>query len=87
MELPSGTTFTPLFSHQRAWDLLRYARHLLHTENMLTNEEYALLAQDHEAVTRLEDYDARHDKIKRLYPCRYPQIHKDGQPNGCPDCT
>lgn len=75
MEIPPGTKFTPLFSHQRAWDLLRYCRAILHNGNLITDEEYALLAQDHEAVARLEDYDAlrqrekdRRDRIKRLYP-------------------
>lgn len=84
--LPPGTKFTPMFTHQRAWDLLRFARAVLHNANLITDEEYALLAEDTEAVARLEDYDAviaRKKKIKRLYPCRYPKLHEGGS---CPDC-
>lgn len=75
---------------QRLWDLVRYCRSVLHNAALITDAEYMALAEDHAAVARLEAYDARlvqKARIKRLYPCRYPQIHKDGRPNGCPDCT
>lgn len=47
--------------NQRLWDLVRYSRGPLHDAGLLTNEEYALLAADHDAVARLEDYD----KVRR----------------------
>lgn len=76
---------------QRLWDLVRYCRAVLHNANLISDDEYAALAEDHAAVERLEAYDtakaALHARIRRWYPCRYPQIHKDGKPNGCPDCT
>lgn len=45
-------------TNQRMWDLVRYMRSELHTANLITDVEYALLAEDHAAVKRLEDYDA-----------------------------
>lgn len=43
--------------NQRLWDLVRYQRSELHTVGLITDDEYAELAQDHPAVKRLEDYD------------------------------
>jgi len=45
------------FPNQRLWDLARYARAVLHQDDLITDEEYAMLAEDHFAVARLEDYD------------------------------
>jgi hypothetical protein len=42
----------------RLMDLVRYARHHLFTEGLITNEEYAALVQHQGAVARLEGYDA-----------------------------
>ena len=49
--------------HQRLWDLVRYQRSDLHTAGLITNEEYMLLAEDHAAVARLEDYDQLRAKL------------------------
>jgi hypothetical protein len=43
--------------HQRLWDLVRYERAELHDLDLITDAEYALLAEDHPAVARLEEYD------------------------------
>jgi hypothetical protein len=43
--------------HQRLLDLLRYCRGRLHEANLISDEEYAVLAADHDAVARLEAYD------------------------------
>jgi hypothetical protein len=42
----------------RLWELARYMRMELHTASLITDEEYAELAQDHDAVRRLEEWDA-----------------------------
>jgi hypothetical protein len=58
---------------QRLWDLVRYMRSELHVAELITDNEYAALAQDHAAVARLEARDAqRQRKIDDLggYPER-----------------
>lgn len=44
-------------ANQRIWDLLRYCRGKLHSDQLISNDEYSMLAQDHPAVERLETYD------------------------------
>lgn len=52
---------------QRLWDLVRFKRHAFFCDDELINEEeYALLAFDHPAVKRLETYDEMRAKIKQL---------------------
>ena len=43
---------------QRLHDLVRHQRGALYDAELITNEEYAALAEDHGAVARLEGYDA-----------------------------
>ena len=43
---------------QRLHDLVRHQRGPLHDAGLITDAEYAALAGDHGAVTRLEGYDA-----------------------------
>jgi hypothetical protein len=43
---------------QRLRDLVRHQRGPLHGAGLITDEEYAALAEDHGAVARLEGYDA-----------------------------
>lgn len=45
--------------NQRMWDLIRFCRGELHSEDLITDEEFCELAKDHAAVKRLEDYDKR----------------------------
>lgn len=50
----------------RQMDLIRYARHFLHNENLISDEEYAAIVQDNEGgkrVARLEGYDAALEKV------------------------
>lgn len=54
------------FPVQRLFDLVRYARTMLHDDDLITDEEYAMLAEDHSAVSRLEDYDDLQGKLARL---------------------
>ena len=43
---------------QRATDLIRFARHFLHNENCISDEEYAAIVADSDGrVARLEGYD------------------------------
>lgn len=45
---------------ERATDLVRYARHFLHEEELISDDEYAVIVQDNEdgkRVARLEGYD------------------------------
>lgn len=49
--------------NQRLFDLVRYMRTELHVAGLITDDEYAALAQEHAAVARLEDYDAAIAKI------------------------
>jgi hypothetical protein len=51
--------------NQRVHDLVRFMRQELHTEGLITDEEYAQLAGDHGAVQRLEDYDAAIERIQK----------------------
>jgi hypothetical protein len=51
---------------QRMWDLVRYMRGQLHTDGLITDEEFALLVVDHPAVARLEGYDALRVENARL---------------------
>lgn len=47
-------------SQQRQMDLIRYARHFLHDEGCISDEEYAAFVQDNEGgerKARLESYD------------------------------
>lgn len=47
------------FSNQRLADLIRYCRSELHEANLITDDEYATIAQrGSESARRLEDYDA-----------------------------
>lgn len=46
------------FTNQRLFDLVRHQRSELHVAELITDDEYAQLAQEHSAVKRLEDYDA-----------------------------
>lgn len=45
-------------ANQRMFDLVRFMRGELFEAGLITHDEYALLAQEHSAVKRLEDYDA-----------------------------
>ena len=44
--------------NERLRDLVRYCRGDLHHEGLITDQEYAALLSDSEAVSRLEGYDA-----------------------------
>lgn len=49
---------TPLAQDkQRLWDLVRYYRRQFHEAGLITDNEYAELAQDHGAVVSLETWD------------------------------
>ncbi len=52
---------------QRLWDLVRYQRAALYTAELITNDEYAELAQDHAAVRRLEGYDRQRVAVTCLH--------------------
>ena len=54
------------FPIQRLFDLVRYARAMLHEDDLITDEEYAMLAGDHPAVARLEEYDDLRVEVERL---------------------
>lgn len=45
-------------TNQRLFDLVRQARHELHMAELITDTEFAALATEPGAVSRLEDYDA-----------------------------
>ena len=53
-------------SESRVYDLLRYARHLLFTDGLISSEEFAVITADHPAVARLESYDAARQRIAEL---------------------
>lgn len=51
---------------QRYKDLIRHQRNELHTAGLISDDEYAGLAEDAGAVERLESYDAARDENVRL---------------------
>lgn len=51
--------------NQRLWDLLRFCRHDLHNEELITNEEFAELVMMTGAVQRLETYDEHRARARR----------------------
>lgn len=53
--------------NERLRDLVRYCRHQLHEENLITDEEFAALLDDGESVARLENYDAMMAQIEELH--------------------
>jgi hypothetical protein len=86
---------TETLLNQRLFDLVRYKRSELHEDGLITDEEYATLAQEHGAVKRLEDYDAALAAIRAAAPApeakteRYRCTFCDGEhleqecPNKC----
>lgn len=56
--------------NERLRDLVRYCRHQLHDEGLITSEELAVLALSPdgvESVKRLENYDAMMAQIEELH--------------------
>ncbi len=51
-------------TNQRLADLVRYKRHDLHNEDLISNEEYAEIVANQGAVNRLEGYDTAKAKFK-----------------------
>lgn len=51
---------------QRLWDLVRFQRSELFQAGLLSEEEYAELAEDHPAVARLESYDEMRLRLKQI---------------------
>jgi hypothetical protein len=54
---------------ERAMDLVRYARHFLHNEGLISDEEYAAIVEDNEGgkrVARLEGYDSLIETAMKL---------------------
>lgn len=64
--------------NQRTWDLLRFCRSQLHNEMLITDEEYALLAEDHPAVNRLGDYDLTAFQLTEV-AAELQRVGKEGQ--------
>lgn len=54
------------FTNQRLFDLVRYERASLHNANLISDDEYALLAEEHSAAQRLETYDGLMNKATSL---------------------
>ena len=48
------------------WDLVRYCRATLLTDELITMDEYGELAEDHSTVKRLEGYDKLRAENARL---------------------
>lgn len=53
-------------ANQRQWDLIRQQRQELFQSDLITEEEYSELSQDHSAVKRLEDYDVIRAELATL---------------------
>lgn len=51
-------------TNKRLGDLVRHQRSELHDAELLTDEEYAEIVKDHDAVARLEGYDALQARLK-----------------------
>lgn len=55
-----------LEKHPRIVDLLRYCRHQLLDEKLITQDEFTALLQVDGAVARLETYDAMRARVAEL---------------------
>lgn len=53
-------------SRQRLFDLVRHCRIELHDEGLITDEEYAILADDPDSLSRLHGYDSLAEELARL---------------------
>lgn len=54
-----------LLSETRLYDLVRYARHYLHDDGLITDEEFAdLVGTGSESARRLEGYDALRKRVE-----------------------
>lgn len=49
--------------NQRLHDLVRYKRHELFNDGLITQDEYTEIMQDHPAVARLEGYDKMRNEL------------------------
>lgn len=56
-----------LNENERLRDLVRFSRHSLLDEGLITEEEFAALLEDGESVRRLEHYDAMRESIEVLH--------------------
>lgn len=56
----------------RIYDLVRFMRHELHQEGLITDEEYAELAGDSGSVKRLDDYDIVIQKSREAAASKRP---------------
>lgn len=53
-------------SRQRLFDLVRHCRIELHDEGLITDEEYAILVDDPDSLSRLHGYDSLAEELARL---------------------
>jgi hypothetical protein len=70
--------------NQRLFDLVRFMRAELHGAELITDEEFLMLAKETGAVKRLEDYDAVIQLRNAGVPC--PRCGKGRDTNGDGDC-
>lgn len=57
-----------IIENERLRDLVRYCRHQLHEEGLITDEEFVAMAEvGVESVGRLENYDAMLAQIEELH--------------------
>lgn len=52
-------------NNRRLFDLVRYMRSELHEDELITDEEYALLLDDSKSVNRLHTYDQARENFDR----------------------
>jgi len=63
----------------RLWDLCRHQRNELHRVNLISDDEFAVLAEDSKSVDRLETYDSVYAENARLRAlCGKAELHPWG---------
>ncbi len=68
----------------RMWDLCRHQRNELHRVKLISDDEFAALAEDDKSEDRLETYDAAREEIHCLRElCREALDHHDAMCSGC----
>lgn len=75
-----------MIENQRLFDLVRQARHELHMAELITDAEFAELATEPGAVSRLEGYDDSRRVLSLFCDQHQKALKKLPEDSACPGC-